>query len=103
MKYGENQARLARTRFLAYRDVVLAGVAIERTTPAAAMKLLERRYARQTQEFLRLPTTTYGEWLEHGPRGDLVELRAGRVDDSLWDRLVDQAFERRASRSERAA
>ena len=79
-----------RLRFAKRKASLLRAVACELKTPAQAMSVLERLYARQTREYLRASGTTYGAWLERGPRGELEELREARRHDAVWDRIVDR-------------
>lgn len=80
-----------RSRFAAYKRSQLRAVAEERKTPAQAITSLERLYNRLTSAYLGADGTTYADWLEHGPRAELEEVREARRDDAVWDRLVDRA------------
>lgn len=93
MNAGEADAKIARTAFSVRKEKALRKVGGEQLAPSDALSALEKLYAKQTAEFLRKRGTTYRAWLEHGPRGEIEELREARRDDALWDRLVDRAME----------
>lgn len=79
-----------RSRFVARKQMLLRAVGEEMKTPAEAIKSLEKLYNRLTSEYLGADGTTYADWLEHGPRAELEEVREARLDDAVWDRLVDR-------------
>lgn len=85
-----NLAHIACGFFVKTKRRLLRAVAAERKTPREVEALLERLYARQERAFLAAKGTTYRQWLEHGPRAELEEVREARRDDAVWDRLVDR-------------
>jgi hypothetical protein len=87
-----NLATLMRRRFVKRKISLLRAVANEQKTPGETIAKLEKLYVKQTAEFLRSSRdTTYSDWLEHGPLGELDEVRAARRDEAVWDRLLDKA------------
>lgn len=82
-------ARKARAMFVALKRTHLRRVAAEMSTREIAVRTLRRRYDLMTSAFLRVPGTTYADWLEHGPKAELDELLAAASDPAVWDRLVE--------------
>lgn len=86
---GIATAKLRRNTFAGRKRILLAECAAERRTRMDVLVALERYYAKQTKDYLRLPDTTYAAWLEHGPLAELEEVRGAYRDDAVWDRLVE--------------
>lgn len=83
-------AESMRSRFAAHKRSLLRAVAQERKTPSEVLDSLERLYTKLCTAYLRTDGTTYGDWLEHGPRAELDEVREALRDDAVWDRLVER-------------
>lgn len=92
MTASESLAHAAKRVFLAFRARSLADVAGEQKTKRQAFEAIQRRYNSQLAEFLRIPGTTYGDWLKHGPFPDYDEVVAAAEVDAVWDRLVERCI-----------
>lgn len=96
---GQPDAKAARTRFATRKVVLLEECAAERRTPTAVLLTLEKFYANQTRDYLKIAHTTYAAWLEHGPIAELEEVRAAYRDSAVWDRLVETYAKRHEDRA----
>lgn len=86
---GQPDAKAARARFVTRKTALLEECAAERRTSIDVLLALEKFYATQTRDYLKITHTTYAVWLEHGPIVELEEVRGAQRDASVWDRLVE--------------
>jgi hypothetical protein len=84
------RAKACAAEYRATKTALLRDVAREKKTKADVVKLLRKRYDYALKRFLHADGTTYGEWLEHGPKNDLDEVLEAQRDEAVWDRLVDK-------------
>ena len=90
MNPSQQRADNFKREFLALRARMLAAVAGDLKTKREAFATLRRKYQAQLEVYLRVPGTTYGDWLQHGPFPYYDEVVAAVEVDAVWDRLVER-------------
>ena len=81
-------------RFISTKLAQLLAVGREQRTQREAIAAMRRKYVRLLADFLRVDGSTYGIWLELGPKPEWDEVLAAAEDPAVWDRLVEKCHGR---------
>lgn len=68
----------------------LALVGAEQKTKREALDFLHRHFTKLRAFYLRIPATTYQDWIDFGAQADWEECVGAALDEAVWDRLVDR-------------